>query len=131
MENLQVMCAFLKLNVFFCLRDIFQVRLTISNIPASTPKTSLCKRAYMILLLSHIYLLSYSLMHHCVKGVRIRSYSSNIFPAFSRNLTEYGEIQSISLHIQSECGKTRENADQNNSEYGLFKRSACGLVKSF
>ena len=35
-------------------------------------------------------------MHHCVKGVRIRSYSSNIFPAFSRNLTEYGEIQSIS-----------------------------------
>ena len=60
----------------------------------------------MILLLSHIYLLSYSLMHHCVKGVRIRSYSSNIFPAFSRNLTEYGEMQSISPYSV----RMRENA---------------------
>ena len=38
-----------------------------------------------------------------------------IFPEFSRIWTEYG---------QSECGK---NADQNNSEYGLFLRNECPL----
>ena len=34
------------------------------------------------------------------------------------------ERYSVSLRIQSECGKIRENADQNNSEYGLFLHSA-------
>ena len=38
-----------------------------------------------------------------------------IFPRFSRIRTEYG------LRMQSESGK---NADQKNSEYGLFLRSA-------
>ena len=57
---------------------------------------------------------------HCVASVRIRSYSS-IFPAFSHNRTEYGEI--LPLRIHSECRKMRENADQNNSEYRHFLRS--------
>ena len=34
------------------------------------------------------------------------------------------ERYSVSLRIQSECGKIRENADQNNSEHGLFLHSA-------
>ena len=38
------------------------------------------------------------------------------FPAFGLNTERY----SVSLRIQSECGKIRENADQNNSEYGHF-----------
>ena len=53
---------------------------------------------------------------HCAKRVRSRSYSSPHFPAFGLNKERY----SVSLRIQSECGKIRENADQNNSEYGLF-----------
>ena len=57
---------------------------------------------------------------HGVKRVRIRSYCVPHFPAFSRIRTEYGEIRSI----QSECRKTRENAEQNNCEYELFLRSA-------
>ena len=37
-----------------------------------------------------------------------------IFPALSRIRTEYGEIWSISPYSV----RMRENADQNNSEYG-------------
>ena len=54
--------------------------------------------------------------NHCVKSVRIRSYSGLHFPAFGLNTERDG----VSLRIQSECGK---NADQNNSEYGFFLRS--------
>ena len=43
---------------------------------------------------------------HCGKSAPIWSYS--------RIWTEYGET----------CGQMRENADQNNSEYGHFLRSA-------
>ena len=38
---------------------------------------------------------------HCVKSVRIWSYSDPHFPAFGLNSERYG----VSLHIQSECGK--------------------------
>ena len=49
---------------------------------------------------------------HCVKSVRIRSYSGPHFPAFGLNTERYG----ISPHSV----RMRENADQNNSEYGHF-----------
>ena len=38
---------------------------------------------------------------HCVKSVRIRSYSGPYFPAFELNT----ERHEVSLGIQSECGK--------------------------
>ena len=38
---------------------------------------------------------------------------------FSHILTEYGEIQSISLYLV----RMKENTDQKNSEHGLFLRS--------
>ena len=50
---------------------------------------------------------------HCVKSVRIRSYSGPHFPVFRLNTKRYG----VSLRIQSKCGK---NADQNNSEFEHF-----------
>ena len=40
---------------------------------------------------------------HCMKSVRIRSYSGPHFPAFGLNTKKY----SVSLRIQSECGKMR------------------------
>ena len=40
---------------------------------------------------------------HCVKSVRIWSYSGQYFPEFGRNTERYG----ISLRIQSESGKKR------------------------
>ena len=40
---------------------------------------------------------------HCVKSVRIRSYSGPHFPAFGLNTERYG----VSLRTQSECGKMR------------------------
>ena len=50
---------------------------------------------------------------HCVKSVRIRSYSGQHFPGIR---TEYGEIWNISLYSV----QMREIADQNNSEYRHF-----------
>ena len=38
---------------------------------------------------------------HCIKSVRIQSYSGPYFPAFGRNTESYG----VSLRIQSECRK--------------------------
>ena len=45
-------------------------------------------------------------------------YSELFWSAFSRIRTEYGEIPSISPY----SFRMRENADQNNSEYGHFSR---------
>ena len=61
---------------------------------------------------------------HCVKSVLIRSYSS---PHFSRIFPHSDWTRRVSLRIQSECGKIRENVDQNNSEYEQFLRSASNL----
>ena len=67
--------------------------------------------------------------HHCVKRVRIRSYSG---PHFSHIflLSNWIRRDRVSLPIQSECGKIREKCDQNNFEYGLFLslciQSECG-----
>ena len=52
---------------------------------------------------------------HCVKCVRIRSYSGPHFPAFGLNSERYGVSLLYSVQM-------RENADQNNSEYGHFSR---------
>ena len=40
-------------------------------------------------------------IYHCEQSVRIRSYSDPYFPAFRLNTERY----SVSLRIQSECGK--------------------------
>ena len=45
--------------------------------------------------------------YHCVKSVRILSYSGPHFVAFGLNRERYS-------------ARMRENADQNNSEYGHF-----------
>ena len=58
---------------------------------------------------------------HCVKSVRIRSYSGPHFPASDW----YWEIRSISLYSV----RTRENADQNNSKYGHFYAVRVGTSK--
>ena len=46
-------------------------------------------------------------------------YSEFFWPVFSRIRTEYGEILCISTY----SAQTRENTDQENSEYGYFSRS--------
>ena len=52
---------------------------------------------YVIYVLRKIYNESM----HCLKSVRIRSYSGPYFPAFGLNTERY----SVSLRTQSECGK--------------------------
>ena len=54
-----------------------------------------------------------SVLRHCVKSVCIRSYSGPHFPVFGLNTERYRV-----------CGKMRENADHDNSEYGHLSRSA-------
>ena len=54
---------------------------------------------------------------HCVKNVRIRSNSGPYFPAFGLNTERY----SVSLRIQSECGKIRTRITPNRDTfYGVL-----------
>ena len=69
---------------------------------------------WIILIMKTCYIVC-TFTFHCVKSVRIRSYSSPHFPAFGLNTETY----SGSLHIQFNAGK----CGQNNSEYGHFLRS--------
>ena len=48
-----------------------------------------------------------------VKSVRIRSYSVLYFPAFGLNMERY----SVSLCIQSECGKIRTSITRNTDTF--------------
>ena len=50
---------------------------------------------------------------HCVKSVRIRSYSGSYFPAFGLNTEKYG----VSLRIQSECEKIRTRITPNTDTF--------------
>ena len=50
-----------------------------------------------------------TLASHCIKSVRIRSYSGPDFPAFGLNTERYG----VSLSIQSECEKMRTRITPN------------------
>ena len=50
---------------------------------------------------------------HCVKSVRTRSYSGPCFPAFGLNRERY----SVSIRIQSECGKIRTRVTPNTDTF--------------
>ena len=50
---------------------------------------------------------------HCVKSVRIRSFSGPYFPAFGLNTERY----SVSLCIQSKCGKMRTGKNPNKDTF--------------
>ena len=71
---------------------------------------------------------------HCVKSVRIQSFSGPYFPVFGLNTErygvslQYGEILRISqygeiLRISPYSVRMRENTDQKNSKYGHFSRN--------
>ena len=50
---------------------------------------------------------------HCVKSVRIWSYSGPHFPAFGLNMERFG----VSLRIQSECGKMQTRITPNTDTF--------------
>ena len=54
---------------------------------------------------------------HRVKSVRIQSYSGRHFSAFQ----QYTERYSVSLHIQSECGKTLTRITLKTNIFTLWK----------
>ena len=56
---------------------------------------------------------SFSIFLYCVKSVRIRSYSGPHFLAFRLNTKRW----SLSLQIQSECGKMRTRIAQNTDTF--------------
>ena len=73
------------------------------------------------------YLSNFSLLYFAEQKLQIWiiplrkkcPYSELFWSAFSRIRTEYGEIRRISPYSV----RMRENADENNSEYGHFLRS--------
>ena len=50
---------------------------------------------------------------HCVKSVRIQSYSGPYFPAFGLNTKRY----SVSIRIQIECGKIQTRITPNKDSF--------------
>ena len=50
---------------------------------------------------------------YCVKSVHIRSYFGPYFPAFRLNAKRY----SVSLHIQSKCGKMQNRITRNTDNF--------------
>ena len=64
----------------------------------------------------------------CVKSVRVRSFSDPIFPAFGLNTKRY----SVSLRIQSKCGKIRTRNTPNTDTFHsvIFIRRFPALIKS-
>ena len=58
---------------------------------------------------------------HCIKSVRIRSYSGPYFTAFGLNTERYEE----SLRIQSECGKIRARITPNKDTFHAVRNIFC------
>ena len=50
---------------------------------------------------------------HCVKSVRVRSFSGPYFPAFGQNTEKYG----VSVRIESEDGKIRFRKTPNTDNF--------------
>ena len=66
-----------------------------------------------------------NLLHwHCVKRVRIQSYSGPHFPAFGLNAERCG----VSLCIQSECRKMRTRITQNTDPFHVVWESSLVLL---
>ena len=62
---------------------------------------------------------------HCVKSVQIRSYSGPYFPTFGLNTERY----SLSLRIQSKCGKTRSRITPNMNSFYAVKITQSKMVE--
>ena len=76
---------------------------------------------------SEVFFLNELRFRHCVKSVRIQSYSGPYFLAFGLNTERYKESQ---RSISPYSVRMRENTDQNNSEYEHFSRSVSCCAKS-
>ena len=56
--------------------------------------------------------------NHCMKSVRIRSYSGPYFPVFGMNTERYG----VSLRIQFECRKMRTRTTPNTNTFNAVNK---------
>ena len=106
-----------------------------ANVSALTP-FDCCLRNICLLFLDHLigrlntrfdqYGSKIHKMHtfHCVKSVRIGSYSGSYFPAFGLNKERYG----ASLRIQPKCGKLRTRTTPNTDTFhAAFVPSVIGM----
>ena len=66
-------------------------------------------------------------LKHCVKSVRIRSFSGPYFPAFELNT----ERHSVSLCIQSECWKKRTRITPNTDTFHAVKVNSGAILSPY
>ena len=66
-------------------------------------------------------------MVHCVKNVRIRSYSGPHFPVFGLNTERYR----VSLRIQSECRKIRTRITPSTDAFQAVVQPQVNLMYIF
>ena len=100
-----------KIKITVCWKLFCQIR---------SPLRAIYENDTLLQLSCSQILLSYRMYHHCIKYVRIRSYSgphfSRIFPHLDW-IWRYTPYLSVFSPNIGKCGK---NADQNTSEYGHF-----------
>ena len=114
---------FLKLSTKFLNSCIFEKKKKKKNIH----KIYTCEISAYTYLFVAWYHIVFTILH-CVKSVRLRSFSGSYFPAFGLNTERYG----VFLRIQPECGKIRTRIILNTgsltavftawkaSKYGVF-----------
>ena len=87
----------------------------IGTLVLDTTSFSLLNLLWLQQQLKYLFPLSqqYTHRYHCVKSVRNSSYSGPHFPAFGLNMDRY----SVSLRIQSECGKIRTRITPNTDTF--------------
>ena len=98
LEKAQFIFCYLKETIAFVMVSLFIMQ---SIFKIVRWKSKLDSFSFFLHLLILYYQLS--LETHCVKSVRLQSYSGPYFPAFALNTERYG----VYVCIQSECGKVR------------------------
>ena len=106
--------------IWAILLKIYQFLLNVSSSQQNKKLNHILKTAIIFHIKQMPFLLSQRMLfcaqqmlwvYHCVKSVRIQSYFGPYFPAFGLNNDRY----SLSLPIQSKCGKIRTRITPNTA----------------
>ena len=87
----------------------------------------ICSTKFFFLVLCVLLLRLSGCTVHCMKSVRIRSFSNPYFPVFGLNTDQKN---SVFLCIQSECGKIRSRITPTmDSFYAVIRTEKCNIIK--
>ena len=115
-HELSFRCCLIQITIIILSRNLYIVYLC-PYVSLGLFMSYLCD---LVFIFSLIFIFINHMTSHCVKSVRTRSFSGPDFPAFRLHMERY----SVSLRIQSECGKirTRKTPNTNTFQAVSFKQ---------